>query len=273
MKTRIITSVILVPLLLVVLFVAPKLMTAILFGVLSAFAAYELLYNTGLVRHWRLVAYSMAAAALVPLWCFYGMAALWLHIGILAFFCLLFMETMLSHVKLKFEKVSVCMAAGFLVPYLLSSLVRIIMPEGGRYVILIPFIIAFLSDTGAYFIGSRFGRHKLAPVISPNKSVEGFFGGIAFAVVSMLLYALVMDLAFADCQVHYGYALVYGVLGAVGGVFGDLCFSVIKRQTGIKDYGNLMPGHGGVLDRFDSMLVVAPLVEILLVLLPVVTVK
>ena len=78
-----------------------------------------------------------------------------------------------------------------------------------------------------------------------------------------------MQLIF-KCQVNYGYALIYGVLGSLAGVYGDLCFSVIKRQTGIKDYGNLIPGHGGVLDRFDSMLVVSPLVELMLAVFPVV---
>ena len=159
--------------------------------------------------------------------------------------------------------------AGVLIPYLMSSLSRILTPDGGRYVILVPFVLAFLSDSGAYFIGCRFGKHKLAPLISPKKSIEGVFGGIGAAVVGMLLYCLVMQLVF-QCQVNYGYAIVYGVLGALASVFGDLCLSVIKRQTGIKDYGELIPGHGGVLDRFDSMLIVGPLVEILLIMLPVV---
>ena len=73
-----------------------------------------------------------------------------------------------------------------------------------------------------------------------------------------------------DFRINYFYALIYGVVGACAGVFGDLCFSIIKRQTGIKDYGNLIPGHGGVLDRLDSMMTVAPLIEMLLILLPVV---
>ena len=90
-----------------------------------------------------------------------------------------------------------------------------------------------------------------------------------FAIVGMLLYAVIMDLAF-DRQVDYAIALLYGILGATADIFGDLMFSSIKRQTGIKDYGNLIPGHGGILDRFDSMLLVGPLVEILLILLPVV---
>ena len=135
--------------------------------------------------------------------------------------------------------------------------------------ILIPFVVAFLSDTGAYFVGCRFGRRKLAPVISPNKSIEGVIGGLIFAVTGMLLYTVIMQIAFKQ-EVNYIFAILYGVVGTAADVFGDLCFSAIKRQTGIKDYGNLIPGHGGVLDRFDSMLVVAPLMEALLVLLPVV---
>ena len=83
-----------------------------------------------------------------------------------------------------------------------------------------------------------------------------------------LIIALVLDLAFAQFRVNYGIAILYGLVGSLAGVFGDLCFSVIKRQTGIKDYGNLIPGHGGILDRFDSMMVVGPLAEILLILLP-----
>ena len=84
----------------------------------------------------------------------------------------------------------------------------------------------------------------------------------------MVVYALALDFFF-DLQVNYIYAVIYGILGSLGAVFGDLCFSVIKRQTGIKDYGNLIPGHGGVLDRFDSMMVVGPLAEALILLIPV----
>ena len=83
----------------------------------------------------------------------------------------------------------------------------------------------------------------------------------------MVIYCIVLQFAF-NFQVNYVYAVVYGILGAAVGVFGDLCFSVVKRQTGIKDYGNLIPGHGGVLDRFDSMMMVGPLMEALLILIP-----
>ena len=185
------------------------------------------------------------------------------------FFVLMFMEMMLSHIKLRFEKIAVCVFAGLIFPVLLSSVVRILAATNGRYFVLVPFVVGFLSDTGAYFIGCRFGKRKLAPVISPNKSVEGVLGGVAFAVAGMLIYGLIMHFGF-HFRVNFVCTLLYGVVGTACGVFGDLCFSVIKRQTGLKDYGNLIPGHGGVLDRFDSMMVVAPAVELMLELLPMV---
>ena len=253
------------------LFVAPVIVTAILFSLVCALSAYELLYNTGLVKHVRLVAYSAIVAALVPIWCYFGMNHTWGLAVILLFTVLLFSEVMISDLKLRFDKICLCFVSGLLIPYLLSSLVRIVSDANGRYVIIVPFIVAFLSDSGAYFIGCRFGRHKMAPIISPNKSVEGLLGGVVFAVAGMLIYSLIMQLFFRF-EVSYGYALVYGVVGTAIGVFGDLCFSAIKRQTGIKDYGNLIPGHGGALDRFDSMLLVSPLIEVLLTVLPVVVI-
>ena len=269
MKKRIMAAAVLVPLLLFMLFALPKWVTAVALSLVSALAAYELLYNTGFVRHVRLVAYSVILAAIVPIWCHLGQNDLWAKLGILIFFLLLFMEMILSGMRLKFEKASVCVFGALLIPYLLSSVGRIMDTEVGRYVILVPFVIAFLSDSGAYFIGCRFGKHKMSPVISPNKSVEGLLGGIAVSTLGMLAYVAIMQLIF-KCQVNYGYALVYGIVGSLAGTFGDLCFSLIKRQTGVKDFGTLIPGHGGALDRFDSMLVVAPLVELLMAVFPVV---
>ncbi len=267
MKIRVIAAAALLPLLLVVVLAAPKFVTAILFGLMAALAAYELLIGTGIVKDLRLVMYSMASAFWCVLWCGVGLGYAWLMVGILVFWVLLFAQMMLSEMKLSFVKVTVCLAAGILLPLLLASLVRIHSGEKGRLFILIPFVIAFLSDTGAYFAGLNFGKHKLAPVISPKKTVEGVVGGVLGAVVGMVIYCLVLDVFF-QMKMNYLLGILYGVLGSVGAVFGDLCFSVIKRQTGIKDYGNLIPGHGGILDRFDSMMIVGPLAEILLLLLP-----
>lgn len=267
MKTRIIAAVVLLPLLLAIVLAAPKIYTAILFGLMAVIAAYELLAGTGLVKHPRLCIYSMLSAFWCVLWCGLGIGYVWLMLGILVLWIALFAEMMLSDLKLPFDKVAMCFVGGVILPLLLGSLVRIHNWGTGRFLILVPFVMAFLSDTGAYFAGLKFGKHKLAPVISPKKTVEGVIGGIVGAIVGMVIYGVVLQVFFAK-EVNYIAALLYGAAGSVAAVFGDLCFSVVKRQTGIKDYGNLIPGHGGILDRFDSMMVVAPVAEMLMLLLP-----
>ncbi len=269
MKTRVITAVVAIPLLLVLLLAAPKIVTAIVAGFVAAIACYELLNGTGQIKHPRLCIYSMICAFWCALWCGLGIGYAWLLLGILLFWVALFGEMMASDMKLTFDKIAVCFVAGIVMPLLFASLVRIFGGEKGRLLVLIPFVIAFLSDTGGYFAGLNFGKHKLAPSISPKKTVEGVIGGVLGAVAGMLIYCLILDVLLGQ-TVNYLHAVIYGIFGSAAAVFGDLCFSVIKRQTGIKDYGNLIPGHGGVLDRFDSMMIVGPLTEVLLLLLPVV---
>lgn len=268
MKTRVIAAAVLLPLLLIIVLALPKLITAVLFGVLCAIGAWELLSGTGLVKHPRLQIYAMVSGFLVGIWSGIGAPYGWGLLWVLVFVAVLFGEMMLEHTKLRFEKLCITMVAGLLIPYLLTSLVRIHSGSNGRHLIMLPFVIAFLSDSCAYFAGLALGKHKLAPVISPKKTVEGLAGGLVGGMAGVALYCLVLDLAFGF-TVNYGYALIYGFVGTFAAVFGDLCFSVIKRQVGIKDYGNLIPGHGGVLDRFDSMMIVGPLVEVLMILLPV----
>ena len=267
MKTRVLAAAVLLPLLLLVVLAAPKIFTAILFGAMAGIAAYELLVGAKLVKNMRLCVYSIVSAFWCVLWSGLGIGNVWLLLGVLIFWIALFAEVMASEMKIPFVKIAVCVVAGVVLPLLFGSVVRIHSAEKGRFFILIPFAMAFSSDTGAYFAGLKFGKTKLAPAISPKKTVEGVIGGVIGAMVVMLIYCLVLQVFFG-MQPNYLFALIYGLLGAGAGVFGDLCFSVIKRQNDIKDYGNLIPGHGGILDRFDSMMVVGTLAEILLLLLP-----
>lgn len=267
MKTRILAAAVLIPVLLLVVLVAPKWVAAVIFAAMMAIAAYELLFRTGLVKHPRMVLYSCVMAAAVTMWSYFDAVQAYAELGIVVFLIVLFAEMMADHVRVRFETVCMCLAAGLLVPYLLSAIIRILTLKVGRYMVVVPFLVAFSADAGAYFVGMFYGKHKLAPVVSPNKTVEGVVGGLLSAVLCMVLYSVIMQFAF-HFQVNYGMAVLYGVLGAGVDVLGDLCFSIIKRQTGIKDYGNLIPGHGGVLDRFDSLVTVAPLIEALLVVLP-----
>ena len=268
MKTRVIAGLSLVVSMMAIGLAAPKWCAALMWAVLMTIGAYELLHNTELVKEPRLEVYGMAAAFGCGVWSFFGASYAWGVLGLVAFMMLLFWEMMRSHVQITFQKIAMTFMAGIVIPVMMCSIIRILTMTIGRYLVLIPFIAAVLNDTGGYFAGMFFGRHKLAPVISPKKTIEGAVGGVLLAMLGMALYAAILDLLFGF-HVNYGFAMIYGLLGALCGMFGDLCFSVIKRQCGIKDYGNLIPGHGGVLDRFDSMLLVGPLVEALLILIPV----
>jgi phosphatidate cytidylyltransferase len=155
---------------------------------------------------------------------------------------------------------------GFFYVGVLLSLICEVRQVGLIYAWL-PFLFAFGSDTGAYFIGSAIGKHKLTPELSPKKSVEGAVGGVVTTAILAGIYFFVCSRLWEDITaavvVRY---MVIGIFGAVLSQIGDLAASSIKRFTGIKDYGKLMPGHGGVLDRFDSVLFTLPVVFISLFL-------
>ena len=129
--------------------------------------------------------------------------------------------------------------------------------DAGAALSLAPLVGAFMSDTGAYFMGRALGKHKLCPHVSPNKTVEGSIGGFIGSVVGMIIYHLVVK-ATVSLDLGWAMIIVLGLVGSLLGQIGDLSFSVIKREFGIKDYGAIFPGHGGVLDRFDSVLFVSP---------------
>ena len=267
MLKRTITGVALIAVLVVVLLFLPAWCSGVLLSVMCSMAVHELLKTTGLVDNQRLITYAMGIALAIPWASYFGTEYYRALIVILAFTVLFFSEMLCTNGQLPFQQVAISIVAGTLIPYLLSALVRIRIMENGVFFIAAPFVMAFLPDTGAYLVGCAFGKHKLCPAISPKKTVEGLFGGFLGGIVGMIAYGLVLH-HFFGFTVNYLYAGIYGILGAGFATFGDLMFSVIKRQTGIKDYGKLLPGHGGILDRFDSVTIVAPLAELLLLILP-----
>ena len=135
----------------------------------------------------------------------------------------------------------------------------------GLYTLLLTVAVCVFTDTGAYFIGRALGKHKLAPKISPGKSREGAVGGAAAACILCPLLCL----AVPGAEAAYVRALVFSLTASIVGQAGDLALSVLKRITGAKDYGRIMPGHGGVLDRFDSMLFAVSYAVIFMYFFPV----
>lgn len=170
----------------------------------------------------------------------------------------IFVTWLKKHKEIKYEQVFFVLAVMILVPQAMSTMVRINQYSryNGLFLLIMGLCGAWIADTGAYFSGVALGKHKLCPEISPKKTIEGFIGGI---LTTGIVYAV------AFC-VHAGgfdlrtalFAFIMGAVCAVIGTVGDLSASMVKRQIGFKDYGKIMPGHGGLMDRFDSVLFVLP---------------
>jgi len=169
--------------------------------------------------------------------------------------------------QLKYRQVIVSLIAGIVIPWMLSSLISLKTLPAGHLLVLLPIVSTFLTDSGAYFTGVAIGKRKVLPTISPNKTLEGFVGGIIIGAFGLMIYGIILSYA-TDLTVIYPALLLYGIIGAVVTEFGDLVFSFVKRKCSIKDYGKLIPGHGGALDRFDSMIFNAPTMCLLVMLLP-----
>lgn len=270
MKTRIFAAVVALPLLFAVLFFLPPWVLTAFICLLSAIAVWEMLYFTGLLRHLRILVYTTVFAALVPLYVYFDLGRTVLLGGIFLLLLICFAEAIFAfskEEKLGFPQIAGVLFAGFFIPLMLSALVPLKSHDQGRYYVLLPFIIAFVSDGGAYFAGVFLGKHKLVPAVSPKKTVEGAIGGIVSCVLFTLLYGVLLQQT-AGFSVNLPLLALYGFIGSVISQLGDLSFSLLKRGFGVKDYGRLIPGHGGVLDRFDSVIFTAPAVELMLALVP-----
>ena len=276
MLTRIVVSVILAPLFLAVLLFAPVGITTFMVSGIVTIAAFELMRAVGAVKNGYVCAVTLAAAALVPQ-CYWLQVDTWaVKLVLLCLLLALFLAAVLTYgteKAVQVEHVLFGLFGGILYPMLMSSLVqlRMLRNDGrepyGVFFVLLPIISAFLTDTGAYFFGMFLGKHRGIVPVSPKKSVEGFVGGLLSGVAFMTLYGFVLNHFFA-LDANLLILAVYGLVGGFVTMLGDLSFSLIKRQYGIKDYGSLLPGHGGMLDRFDSMSFAAPAMWLLVTLFP-----
>ncbi len=143
-----------------------------------------------------------------------------------------------------------------------TSLVLVRLVHNGAEIYLLAFLGAWICDTFAYFTGRFLGKHKLIPEISPKKTIEGAIGGVIFTIGGFAIYGLIMN-SYFEASLSYLTLCIYGLVLSIVSQFGDLIASSIKRQYDLKDYGFIFPGHGGVLDRFDGVILVTPTLYVL----------
>lgn len=267
MFARVMVAVVGIPLLIAILTVFPPVCLPFIMGLLSALAVYEILCDTNLVKHKGVVGITTVLSVLVPFWYYFGCNGTAAVTGVFGYLFVLCCMAMKSDHEVTFSQMGIATFAGIVIPMMLSVLVLINDMEHANIYILLPFFASFSSDSFALFAGMAFGKHKLAPKLSPKKTVEGSVGGFAGSAVLCMVYGLIVKFLWGFTP-NLPALMLYGLLGSLVSQLGDLSFSYIKRETGIKDYGKLFPGHGGVLDRFDSVIFCAPFTYIMVALIP-----
>lgn len=234
-------------------------------AVFSALAVYEMLSANGFKQHKPLLYTGVVSAFLMPYASFFGLQFVVIA-AVLVFAVIICLK---DHSKIGFEKIAFYIVVVLFISLSFTSIVMLRNRFDKTALLYLIIVIgsAWFSDTGAYFTGVFFGKHKLCPVISPKKTVEGLIGGIVsnalLISLSAYIFVLINIRIGLTVNVNYFTLILTAALSSLAGVAGDLTASVIKRQIGIKDYGNLIPGHGGIMDRFDSILFTAPTVYFL----------
>ena len=275
-KSRILTGVVGVALALIVLLLLPPLALNIAMSLICALAMYEVFVVTKLVTHRGLETVAVLFALTAPF--LHRMRVLAAVMVVLGYMIALAVIQVKYHARLPVEKTGLVFMLSVLVSVSFSCLayLRETNPRGdmsdGLFYVFLALVIPWLCDIGAYFVGTFLGKHKLCPTISPKKTVEGLIGGIIVSIGSSILAGyLYQVLALGDtATVSLWQIGVLALLCAPLSVLGDLFASVIKRQSGAKDFGHIMPGHGGVMDRFDSMMFVLPVIYIVVQFFPLI---
>ena len=270
LKTRLLSAIVLIVILLAVVFIAADWVFSLAVCALTFMIMAELTKVMRLeTKPGIVITNYIFAAAYMAL----GFLNLETQTPFVYLITILFVMTLGAFVVLDNSRIKlsdVC-ASIFLVVYsvvFLMHLSFIRRLDNGIALLFMALIGAYVTDTGAYFTGLSIGKHKLIPTVSPNKTVEGAVGGIAAAICGFIIYGVIMSSM--GFNVNYALLIILGALCAVVAQLGDLTASVIKRNYSVKDFGHLIPGHGGMVDRVDSLMFVAPVVYYFITFLPVI---
>ena len=276
MKTRTITSVFILLVTVPIILLSKYIIYPIALSALAVMATYEILRALGVEKNWYLSIPAYILAGVFPFASYFvtdqSTFTYLLTIAALIYIYMIYIMgvSVFSKGQTSFKTISeVLLSVTYVVVSFTSlSMIRYIDKEIGLYKLILVFIVSWVCDAMAYVVGSLFGKHKLIPEISPKKTVEGAIGGVVSAIAAYMLYGLILDLAIPSIKVNYIVLAVFGLVLAVVSQLGDLIASLIKRECGIKDYGRIFPGHGGVMDRFDSILSIATVLMIICIVFP-----
>lgn len=272
LKARLLTAVVGISILLVLLFLGEMQPLVIAFAVsaVTAFMTGEYLHANKLLKKYFISAPCILFSAVIPVILNTG----FVYIALTAFMIVGFVMLILNHRQMNYRDFAYAMFGTLLITFGMSALSALCLScKPISFYFSAIFTIPWMADAGGFFIGASFGKHKLCPDVSPKKTVEGAVGGIIFCVVSAVaLGALFAFLITPGYSYSFAALIILGVLDAVVSIIGDLSFSLIKRSVGIKDYSSIFPGHGGMLDRFDSIIFTAPIMLAVNHFLPFVTV-
>lgn len=261
MKSRLLVAAVGIPLILYAILWAPLAILKIILALLSAIGCLELMKCVNAHSNWQWGA--ALAAGLTVLFPAFGGETLVLPL-LMLYSVLFFAFAVFKGGEIKWQEIATAFFAIIVFPYAFTAFLRLFDHGYHRSFLLLPLIFSFASDTGAFFAGLAFGKHKLAPKVSPKKTVEGAIGGLVGNAVGGIVFAWIMN-SFMEQNINYFMIALLGVICSVVAQLGDLSFSLIKREFGIKDYGTLFLAHGGVLDRFDSVIFVAPVLSALMI--------
>lgn len=276
MKTRTITAAFIVLVTVPLIIFSKFIIYALALSALSVMATFEILRVFGLERVWLVSVPAYILGSTLPFACYFVTDdMLYLYLLTIAALLFAYLIYLMGVAVFSRGKISVRAIAEvfFLVTYVVMSfaslsMIRYMDKETGFYRLVLVFLAAWITDTSAYLVGSLIGKHKLIPEISPKKTVEGAIGGVVGALLSYLLFGLILDLSISNLHVSYVALALFSVILSVVSQIGDLIASLIKREHGVKDYSNLLPGHGGIMDRFDSILAVSTILLILTLIFP-----
>ncbi len=272
MKTRLISSAVALAIGIGVMFLIFTPVFPIFVAFLSVFATYEIM-NVAKIKSKIIIIPALVFSAIMPNYFAYrSMLPFEIPEGsVVALYVILMMSLMLkAHKQTRFEQVAISLYASIFVPYAFSSAVSIrdvhityagvFTKAEAVYLVLFALFCALITDSFAYFVGRKFGKHKMAPVVSPKKSIEGAVGGLVLSTAfNIAVFAGVREWIFGgESAISFAFIAVMSVFLSAISMLGDLSASLLKRNFGVKDFGNIMPGHGGIMDRFDSCIFVIP---------------